>query len=192
MKRNVAAAIAAALVSIGIGRRRAMTCRLSVGRVGSIMLAALVSTSCGNNTPSPPPKAASAPAPNPRVVYELREKCGKDAREWFDHNNLEEGAAAAGILMNSDFTNHYNEHLNRCYAVLIETGTMFHSQWPSDKTKQMVMTLDKHLVEVAENKDVGHFFINSTIDKPISCNVGDQTCGSREEWDRLVAPYMSQ
>jgi hypothetical protein len=150
----------------------------------SAVLGAAPLASCDNRTP--PPAPTPAPAPNPRIVYELREKCGKNAREWFEHNNIDENAAAAGILMNSDFTSHYNEHLNRCYAVSVQMGTI-----PS-KTEGITMTLDKHLVEVVENKDMGRFFINSTLSAPKFCNVGDQTCASRDEWESLVAPYMSQ
>jgi hypothetical protein len=97
---------------------------------GLLMLLLLISASCGNSAPPPSAVQSPSPAANPRIVYEMREKCGRDAREWFQHFYGNDPEPVGGFAFNNDFKNHYNERLNRCYAVLERTGMGMVAQRP--------------------------------------------------------------
>jgi hypothetical protein len=126
-------------------------------KFGALLLLTLLMSLCASCGNTPPPQSAPAAsrstqvAEQMRAVYEMREKCGYDARAWFDHQHTEDMNTVAGIIFNSEFRNHYNERLNRCYAVQTTTGLI---------AKDLTQTLDKHLFEVNENKDIGRFFTN--------------------------------
>jgi hypothetical protein len=144
-------------------------------------------TSCGSNAPPP---AVSAPglgppaALNPRIIDELREKCGQDARDWFSHINDRENNFK-GSYVTQDYTNHYNERLKRCYLVLISTAVKQDS-----KPKTRTISIEGHLVDVGENKGVGTFIEYSDAGGPAECLVANHNCKSMKEWEDLVAPYM--
>jgi hypothetical protein len=157
-----------------------------------IALAGSLSASCNNATPvasqqAPIPAPPALSTPDPRIVYELREKCGHDAREWFQHLFGNGTFNAKNFTSTSGFSNHYNEHLNRCYAVLA-TSRILRDQ----KTNKVRMSESKNLVDIAENKDRASYFKFSDMDRPMTCNFEDRYCATLEEWEGLVVPYMGQ
>jgi hypothetical protein len=162
--------------------------------VGIAVITAFLLTSCDEKpqTPSAVAPSITPPAPDPRAMYDLREKCGRDAQEWFLRFYGTDPAPIGGLAFTQDFKNHYNERLNRCYAVLSRTGMGMIAQHPGDKTKDLVQTLDKHLFEVNENNDMGRFFINTQSSAPLNCRIVDQQCASLKEWESLAAAYMEK
>jgi hypothetical protein len=155
--------------------------------VAVITLATAISASCSNSTPSAAAKLSPEHAQTPGIVYDLREKCGRDARDWFQHfhgADINSDVPSAFITTQDEYSNHYNETLNRCYALVLISKMI--------TSEKGVRTQEMDLVEVNENRQLGRFFINSTLDKPMYCNVEDQKCNSQAEWANLTAPYMSQ
>jgi hypothetical protein len=150
---------------------------------------AALSVSCSETTPPSPngPAATSTlRPPDPRVVYDLREKCGRDAREWFQHFHADDvGYPPTTVAIQNEYSNHYNERLNRCYAIWLNAKII---NAPGNKGSTKAMDL----FEVNDNQDLGRFFMNSKSDKPVDCYVGDQHCDSQQEWQALADPYMSQ
>ena len=73
------------------------------------------------------------------MIDELREKCGQDARDWFGHINDRENNFK-GAYVTQDYTNHYNEHLNRCYLVLIST-TVRQDSKPKKRTMRGILLM---------------------------------------------------
>jgi len=117
---------------------------------------------------------AGAPATDPRVRYELREKCGEDARLWYQHFHAD-GAQAASTP-NHGFTSHYNARTNDCLAVTRSVNG--HQE-------------ERKLTDVLENRDIGTLIYQSDTDAAAECHVADQVCKSAQEWVALTAPYMN-
>jgi hypothetical protein len=147
---------------------------------------------CGiNASPPPPPQQApppvsqAPPVPDPRVVYDLREKCGREAREWFKHFYGDGHSRDVNGESHSNYTNHYNERLNRCYALLGTTGFIRDSS-----THKLKESDNRVLVDVSENKDLGSYFKFSDMNRPMECNVGEKNCESLDEWNGLTALYV--
>jgi len=140
--------------------------------------------SCHKETPLP----AAQPSGNARVVYELREKCGKDANEWFKREHSNDGVLDGDVIttIQDEYTNHYNEKLNRCYALVLKS-TLIHA--PKGKHGN---TKSATLVDVNENAETGSYFENDESARPIKCFVRDSVCGSLTEWNALASPYMIQ
>lgn len=120
--------------------------------------------------------------------YELQERCGKGAVEFFkkyyggqryyeDSND------------NSSYTNHYNKKLNKCF-ILLKTDSIPRNETELQKNG---ITRDIGLWDINESKRYGQFFQFSNLDKePTFCNVSGKHCNSETEWDALVKPYMEE
>lgn len=154
--------------------------------------ATIILTACNSGNPLPAAPVTSVPivstmaAPDLRSDYELREKCGRDAREWFQHF-FGNGQSHTKDFSSSNYTNHYNAKSNRCFALVTSFSTM-----RDDKTKQMKSADDRHLVDINENNDVGSYFKFSDMSQPMQCAFGERHCASQGEWEATVAPLMAQ
>ncbi len=124
----------------------------------------------GLRAPAGPP----ATAVDPRVAYELREKCGEDARLWYQH--LQENDGPAQQSTGRGFTSHYNAKTNDCFAL---------TRAINGRTEQ------RKLTDVLENRDIGTIVYESDSARPIECHVAGQVCQSQQEWATLTAPYMN-
>jgi hypothetical protein len=169
---------------------------VSVVRSVSICLVAvfggsLLISSCDQSRPVPQPSlpetrasAAQATSDARRVTYELREKCGRDAMDWFKHfHEGDEVPAGLGIVTTqNEYNNHYNEKLNRCYALVLNTQLI---------AKGLCALNTMSLVDVNENSKVGDYFKNCKAPTPIRCSVAGEVCTSQEQFEQLVAPYLT-
>jgi hypothetical protein len=140
----------------------------------------------------PPAKVVTAPAlttqpvANPGTLYDLQEKCGRVARDWFKQF-FGDGQSHTKDFSSSNYTNHYNGKLNRCFVVVASFSTI-----RDDKTKQIKSADDRHLVDVNENAAVGAYFKFSDMQRTMSCGVAGQNCGSQPEWEQAVNSYMKE
>ena len=122
--------------------------------------------SAGANSSLGMPAGVMAAPSDPHAVYDLREKCGADARDW----SQRETTASHGL------TSHYNIKLNECFAVTTSSGG----------------NVDvRRLVNVLENREIGFFSLPADPAAPMQCHVAASLCRSREEWQSLTAPYMN-
>jgi predicted small lipoprotein YifL len=128
-------------------------------------------TSAALRAPAGPPPPAAV---DPRVAYELREKCGQDARLWYQH--LQENGGPAQESTSRGFTSHYNAKTNDCFALTSASN---------GRTEQ------RKLTDVLENHDIGTISYDSDSAKPIECHVAGRVCQSQQEWATLTAPYMN-
>src|ERR1700736_6554648 len=86
-----------------------------------VVVALSASVSCSNEEPPPqlarPPATSvslaptAAPAPDPRISYDLSEKCARDAREWFKHFYGDRNSSNREGTSMSAYSNHYNAKL---------------------------------------------------------------------------------
>lgn len=162
-------------------KRGATTALLVLLLVGGAALLASCDQKPVHQTLAPPPK------PDSRVVYELREKCGKDAADWFKREHESDGVIPNSVLpLRNEYSNHYNERLNRCYAVVLRVDAFV-------RPKSESLTLQNAtLADVNENREVGKYFANSNNAAYTKCSVEDSRCQSYEEWQALAKPFMEQ
>ena len=117
--------------------------------------------------------------------FSLQEKCAKQAREEFARWGYAKEAFA-------DFTNHYNERLNRCFIAFQNTS--------ADKQGSYI---NKFLADAYEGKEYAEyswFNMSGSGMKywevvPDICKItmpsGQEiTCKSSEEYDELIKYYM--
>ena len=103
--------------------------------------------------------------------YQQQVQCSKQAAADFESGKNNFG----GIT--SNFRNHYNTKLNKCFSIITTT----YGTGPF-----------KVLYDVKENKDYGKFGIYSPIHgfAPSTCEVLEKTCQSEDEWEALVKHFM--
>jgi hypothetical protein len=142
---------------------------------------------------APPTARAKSPGtsapvpPDPHVVYDLREKCGEDARRWYEHFLEDGGTHSQQPAARRGFTSHYNTRSNECFAVTSSINSIREL-----KSRQAEVVEIQTLSNVLENKDVGTFLNRADAAAPAECHVAQQVCKSRAEWESLTAPYMSE
>lgn len=153
-----------------------------------VAVATWLLASC-DSRPAPPTAQAAAPTvsvaakPDPRIAYELDEKCGRNAREWFKHFFEDDHTPN----VTSSYANHYNTAKNRC-IVLVSTSIYSKDK----KTGKVRMSQSGDLTDVLENRDFGSYFKSVDTGHFLTCSVNDKPCTSTDEWDALAKPYMEQ
>jgi len=124
-------------------------------------------------------KAKAPPsAPSVRADYEYQERCGKAAAQWFKLRYGDGSQTTSEGTSNSDFSNHYNQKLNKCFVLAV--GTVF--------VKGRMSTWQQ-LHDVHENKQYGDWFQNQDTNA-VLCNFLQASCASYNEWKELIKPYM--
>lgn len=123
--------------------------------------------------------AANSFAGSKKEDYELEEKCGKIAAEAF---KKEYGNGVwtdnEGHHCISNYTNHYNGKLNKCFLVLSSTC-------PSKPTYH-----EKLLYDINENKEYGTLIqLGKTT---MECDVRNIKCDSEKQWDDFIKSYMTE
>jgi hypothetical protein len=114
-----------------------------------------------------------------KVLYELQERCGKRAEEFF---RREYGPAFSKDRQMFNYENHYSSRLNKCF--FLEIADVY-EKGKSASTKNM------RLFDLNENKEYGVYVSGFTADRPpLVCNVQDQVCQSESEWRQLLKPFM--
>jgi hypothetical protein len=155
-------------------------------------------------------------APN-KEEYELQERCGKRAGEYFAS-----GLKTRVLFTENDKTtnvvtyrNHYNGKLNKCFILvtIMETpksekeSNLNHRDlsdilnkdnslkiMPKDKqTSSISLTeVTEELWDINENSLYGIFSKIDDNDKPSQCKALSKACLSETEWRLFVEPYMKE
>jgi hypothetical protein len=115
--------------------------------------------------------------------YELQERCGKRAEERFQQAYGNGISNVKGGTVKSDYTNHYNRKLNKCFIFVrgAFSGKKKQDNWVS-----------KELVDINENRNYGTFLKSTEDDRVKVCTASGKPCNSEDEWDSLVKPYMEE
>ena len=154
----------------------------------------LVLAACAPSTPSP---AAQAPPStksgrSAEEIYSLRERCGKNAAEWFKANFSEQveslpAQSGGGIdALPATYENHYSEQLNRCYAVVYQMTSIAYGRKPTPRHR---IVQSNTLYDVHENSQIG-IFIVADLENVTACNVAGAKCTTKDEFIELAKPYM--
>jgi hypothetical protein len=115
----------------------------------------------------------------------LRAECGRDARAW-------EGAFVAEFRRtrpnwSSRMNSHYRERDQRCYAeVSLESDT-----------EPGALFFDTVVFDVDDNRGIGELRQRIPMalgqqPEVLACTVGKKKCGTSDEWEALVNPYLDQ
>ena len=119
---------------------------------------------------------------------DMQAKCAQEARLVYNESGLKREEKDAW----SDYTNHYNRRLNKCF-VMFDT-----SQWHGSG-----FTVYKSVLDAFEGRGYGEYFWSNPRDKPAwevkptVCRVtllsGEhKDCESVEEFEQLIKVYMEQ
>jgi hypothetical protein len=115
-----------------------------------------------------------------KALYELKERCGKVAREYFAKEHGQDVDKSRDGEMKLKFENHYSTRLDKCFFLLITTSR--------GGSNMETMTL----YDLNDNKEYGHFAQKIGEKFAMGCWVQDKPfCRSKSEWVRLIKPYMT-
>lgn len=102
---------------------------------------------------------------------------------WFKHFHEDDAASnPIALTTQNEYQNHYNERLNRCYALVLNTRML---------TKSLCALNTMSLVDVNENNQVGDYFKNCKSPTPLRCSVAGQICNLEDNFKDLAAPYLT-
>jgi hypothetical protein len=148
----------------------------------TVLFVILVLSSCSyeivkktdnRNTEQPTNQAAELSA---KDILDLQSKCSSSSKALFSTLGYDG--------TNSDFTNHYNSKLTKCFILIGSTSI------PDNYTY-------KELRDVYENKTIGR--IQEVLMKkkqedwkPYDCEMLDKFCESSVDFDNFVKPYMEE
>ena len=119
--------------------------------------------------------------------YELHEHCGQLAKTYFKKNFDDD--VNGGFADTEDgwtitnFQNHYNPTLNKCFFIGKRYDFIRHT---------LTGSLNISLVDLNENREFGRFILSNPVNNksPSACNVAGKTCHSEADWKDLIKPYM--
>jgi hypothetical protein len=166
-----------------------------IGLLEYILVALVALGACSRPVPPPaPPVAPAAKGPTAKEIYDLRERCAKDAREWFKQNYSEpqdpipvKGGGSISSLP-PNYENHYSQAHNGCFALLSTMTSFKYSAQPNPKDN-FVQT--NALWDVNENSQVGVFVVKS-FHEVTACRVLGTQCTTKEQWMDLARTYIAE
>jgi hypothetical protein len=98
--------------------------------------------------------AGQAQADPDKAAYELSERCGKSAEQFFANSGFKAGYSKddnINVATIAGFENHYNSHVNKCF-ILITSQTM------DDKKTPLQVTKHWELYDVNDNRLMTSFY----------------------------------
>jgi hypothetical protein len=84
------------------------------------------------------------------------------------------------------FDAHYNSRLGKCVFLETVSGV---SRSPA--LKRILPRETQRLGDADENRNLGKFD-RWNDEAPVTCWVQDKKCGSKQEWERLIRPYLEE
>lgn len=121
-----------------------------------------------------------------KLAYELQERCGKQVSTEFKREfgtGIEKTKSGTTI---TGYRNHFNAKLNAC--MYLQTSTGF-TKVPGKKAAGFNM---QRLFDFNENREIGSYFKQDEDARPFECSVSGKICGSKDEWEVLIKPYMEE
>jgi hypothetical protein len=142
------------------------------------------------DAPAAPIAQEEPQAPNlsGEALRAAHEQCSRKAGEEFRRAWNEGSVATADWLETAEFSNHYNAKLGVCFYLLAVVR-----RTPADAGEAVLRRL--MLFDVNEGELYGEYRGpesggSAGAGMPAICRVAALYCASRNEWDRLVEPFM--
>lgn len=117
-----------------------------------------------------------------KVLYELQERCAKEARQEFQRRWGEGIVNDKDVRIDASYENHYNARLNKCFYLEM-TAT-----YPR---KEGQVQRDSTLFDLHENKEYGNCHKVENGYTPPICQMRG-TFKSEQEWNALLRPFMEE
>jgi hypothetical protein len=116
---------------------------------------------------------------------DLQGKCAKQARVEFNRQESQEPKEKDSPDFD-EYTNHYNEAMNKCFILFMQHSGVWDIQTLSDAYERKIY--GQYMWHVVSGKKYWE-------NPPTSCSVTlpsaeEKTCNSKEEFYNLIAPYM--
>ena len=121
----------------------------------------------------------------PSSLSGLQEQCVNRSKEYFKKeygNGMINGVNGERLI--SQYTNHYNRKLNKCYILITST------EFIRNKENKIENIGLKTLFELNDNKEYGSLIKFENDNKLINCRILEKYCNLEREWDLVVKPYM--
>jgi hypothetical protein len=126
---------------------------------------------------------SGAAEPN-KVLYELQERCAKEARGLFQKQWGDGVVKTDDGQIDEGYENHYNARLNKCFYLEMQTF------YPREGTGGQIQR-DSTLYDLHENKEYGQCHkVENGYTSPMCTMRG--TFYSEEEWNVLLKPFMEE
>jgi hypothetical protein len=110
-----------------------------------------------------------------KVEYELAERCGEAAADWFKRNW---GKTASGE--EASFENHYSPRAKKCYVVL---------RYALPRREPPLLVL--HLFDIGASRELG-LFSRTGAGAPSQCEAMETACTSEQEWRDLARRLVEE
>jgi hypothetical protein len=118
---------------------------------------------------------ASQAQPN-KEQYELQERCGKRAAEFFAKAWASEVSNTASGQTRANYENHYNSRLNKC--IYLEISNSFQRGEPPFRLMR--------LFDLNENREIATYMKSEGDAFAFLCSVQDKGCRTEAEWRTLI------
>ena len=122
-----------------------------------------------------------AAAPD-KVVYELKERCGRQVAAHFKRE-FGEGFGVPAKDSNISFRNHYNSRLNACMYLQVEEGV---ETGPSGERFGYVHQV---LFDFNENRMIGSVYKRNHEPTAYRCRLNEKLC-TTAQWEAQLKVYM--
>lgn len=123
-----------------------------------------------------------ARAQSDRTLYELQERCGKQAAQTFEKEWGANAVSPKRAHVTANYESHYSPRFNKCFYLEISTTV---PRAALDKTNFNTL----RLYDLNENKQYGTFIEAAPLHV---CKVQDTPCSSEAEWRVLVKSFMEE
>jgi hypothetical protein len=124
--------------------------------------------------------AGNAHAQPNKEQYELQERCGKRAAEFFAKAWASEVSNTASGQTRANYENHYNSRLNKC--IYLEISNSFQRGEPPFRLMR--------LFDLNENREIATYMKSEGDAFAFLCSVQDKGCRTEAEWRTLIKPFM--
>jgi len=123
---------------------------------------------------------AAQGANNGELAQQCRDQVAKLYRDKWPKGVTDDGNSRVR------FDSHYNSRLGKC--IFLET---VYGVTRSPALKRILPRETQRLGDANEKRDLGKFD-RWNEEVPVTCWVQEKKCGSREEWERLIKPYLEE
>jgi hypothetical protein len=125
-----------------------------------------------------------------KEMYELQERCGKQAEDFFQTDFLVSRFRDNQFKGSVDYTIHYNRKLNKCFIVI---RAHFLYETIEEMENPSSVDIGDRLIDVNEKREYGCLIKTVTEQQPLVCWVRDAfKCNLESEWESLVKPFMEE
>ena len=135
--------------------------------------------------------------------YELRERCGLICIDYFLKLHRDKNTND-NYTTHNDYVSHYNKNLNKCYMLVKSksvpkknVGSIVSSEYIIDvhenNTFGIFTTSSKDIfTDATKNKSLKEATLSDKEDAIIECRVYEKKCKSKDEWGKLIKPFMDE